>query len=54
MLGSGNRDGTVTLWDVATRHLYVTLQTGTSSAARSVTFSPDGGTLACGDSNLMR
>jgi protein kinase-like protein/WD40 domain-containing protein len=52
-LATGNNDGTVALWDVATRERHLTLQTGTTAAVRSVTFSPGGAILACGGTNLM-
>ena len=44
-LASGGWDGTVRLWDVATRTVQHTL-TGHTSVVRGVAFSPDGRTLA--------
>ena len=49
LLATGSSDGTVKLWDVATRENIVTLQ-GHEGAVRSVSFSPDGMLLAFGSS----
>ena len=46
-LASGARDGTVKLWDVATRELVATLE-GHTSGVNSVSFSLDGAILASG------
>ena len=48
-LASGSRDGTVKLWDVATRQNTVTLKhRGSNAFVNSVAFSPDGTMLASG------
>jgi WD40 repeat protein len=44
-LASGGQDGTVRLWDVATRQLRATLR-GHAGAVRGLAYSPDGQTLA--------
>ena len=49
-LASGSYDGTVKLWDVATRTNIATLQ-GHTSVVWSVSFSPDGATLASGSTD---
>ena len=46
-LASGSADGTIKLWDVATRTNIATLE-GYTLSVRSVTFSPDGTVLASG------
>ena len=50
MLASGASDGTVKLWDMATRRNTATLE-GHTSVAYSVSFSPDGTMLASGASD---
>ena len=47
-LATGNADGTVRLWDVAT-HRQIAALTGPVGAVNSVAFSPDGATLATGN-----
>jgi hypothetical protein len=49
-LASGSYDGTVRLWDVASRTALETLQ-GHTDVVQSVAFSPDGRTLASGSSD---
>jgi len=49
-LATGNADGTVRLWDVAT-HRQITALTGPGGAVNSVAFSPDGTTLAGGSTD---
>jgi len=46
ILASGNSDGTVGLWDVATRQQAGSILTGRVSPVESVAFSPDGKILA--------
>ena len=46
-LASGARDGTVKLWDVATREIVATLE-GHADGVNSVSFSLDGAILASG------
>ena len=50
LLGSGSRDETITLWDVATKQNIATLE-GHSDWSYSVAFSPDGTLLASGGYN---
>ena len=45
LLASGSRDGTIRLWDAASRKLLGTLE-GHTDWVESVAFSPDGQTLA--------
>ncbi|WP_232109629.1 WD40 repeat domain-containing protein [Streptomyces buecherae] len=54
-LAVSDRDGTVTLWDVASGRRRATLA-GSAAGARSVAFSPDGRTLAagCGPGGAVR
>ena len=49
-LATGNTDGTVQLWDVATRRQTNTL-TGPTGPVNAVAFSPDGTTLATGNAD---
>jgi len=51
-LASGSGDGTVILWDVATRHILARLTNGNGSApVDNVAFSPDGKRLAVGSAD---
>ena len=47
-LASGSQDGTLRLWDVATRRQLGPPLTGEAGSVDSVGFSPDGGILASG------
>jgi WD40 repeat protein len=50
ILATGNSDGTVRLWNMAT-HRQITTLTGHAGEVLSVAFSPDGKTLATGNSD---
>jgi WD40 repeat protein len=50
-LASGSADGTIMLWDVATRQPLGSPLTGHGDWVRSVAFSPDGATLASGSAD---
>ena len=52
LLASGNRDGSLQLWDVATREHQATF-TGHPDPITSVAFSPDGKTLGSSDGTLQ-
>lgn len=51
MLASGNPDGTVRLWDAATRSQLGAPLTGNTGPVYSVAFSPDSSTLASASGN---
>src|SRR5687767_11399814 len=50
-LASGSGDGSVRLWDVASRRQLGSPLTGNSNAVGSVAFSPDSKTLASGSAD---
>jgi len=53
LMASGNNDGTVTLWDAASRKAVASLRGGPGATVRSVAFSADGSKVAAGSAELM-